>query len=232
MNTQSFAEQLADESRSMAIDLEPASNTLLVAWGGIAGALGMPPFEFFGLTRGLEVKKLFFRDLNQSWYHRGLPGVADSLIGIRSALEDMVAQAGTSRLVMVGNSMGGYAALLFGSWLGADVVHAFCPQTFLGWLERLKHLDFRWRRQIRRAQNSPQPRVLDLLPELKQRMAKSCHVYYSATNRLDKAHAERLRSSPRVTLHMYPVGGHQLVKFLRDNGSLREILMSSLTLQP
>jgi hypothetical protein len=40
------------------------SGTLLIAFGGMRGELGMPPFEFFGVTREMRTKLLFVRDLH------------------------------------------------------------------------------------------------------------------------------------------------------------------------
>jgi hypothetical protein len=38
----------------LALDLSIDSSSVLVAFGGIYGAMGMPPFEFFNLTRNLR----------------------------------------------------------------------------------------------------------------------------------------------------------------------------------
>ncbi len=45
---------------------------LLIAVGGGFGGLAIPPFEFFNLAKELPIKKLFIRDLDTLWYHRGL----------------------------------------------------------------------------------------------------------------------------------------------------------------
>lgn len=89
----SFREQLEDPRSPVALDLEPDSRTLLVAFGGIRGGLGLPPFEFFRLTGELPVKKVYVRDLRQRWYHRGLPGIASDLAGMRAFLRVVVEEA-------------------------------------------------------------------------------------------------------------------------------------------
>lgn len=62
-----FKKQIADPKNSIIKDLNLDSSTLLIAFGGINGALGIPPFEFFKITSELKVNKIYLRHLNQSW---------------------------------------------------------------------------------------------------------------------------------------------------------------------
>ena len=86
-------------------------HALLIAFGGIQGLLAIPPFEFFGLTRGLDVDKLYVRDHGQAWYQAGLPGLASNIGAIADYLRDTIAEADARRVVMVGNSMGGSTSM-------------------------------------------------------------------------------------------------------------------------
>ena len=215
----------------MVADFSANSDTLLVAFGGIAAGIGMPPFEFFRLVNDLSVKKLFVRDLEQAWYHRGLPGIATDIHGAAKYLAELIAEQGVGRTVFVGNSMGGYAAILFGTLLQANVAHAFAPQTFLDKTSRMLSLDRRWRGQIRKLQRTPNidASLLDLRRLLSQTQSGiETHVHFSALHRLDCIHAQRLRATANVTLHSYPLDGHNLVRHLRDTGVLRTLLLQSL----
>ena len=105
---------------------------LLILFGGIAGGVSMPVFEFFRLTSEMPGKKAFLRDPRRGWYQRGIPGIGDSALDVRDYLSRVIDRANVDRVVMAGASAGGYAALLFAAWCGADEAIAFSPQTFIG----------------------------------------------------------------------------------------------------
>ena len=192
--------------------------------------LAIPPFEFFGLTSGLDVDKLYVRDHGQAWYQAGLPGVASNLGAIADYLRDTIAEADARRVVMVGNSMGGYAAMVFGALVGADVVHSFAPQSFVDHLHRLWHRDTRWRKQMRAMYRLPENRHLDARRLLAGRRA-GCpiHVYYDAGDRLDAIHAERLDGLPGIELHAYSSGGHGVVRHMKASGELQGLLQGAIS---
>jgi hypothetical protein len=211
-------------------DAEPFSYTdadsevLLVAFGGLDRQIGIPRFEFMRLTGETPVKKLFVRDPCQAWYHRGLPGYSETLEQTAAALAERTRGAG--RLVVTGNSAGGYAALLFGSLLDADAVICFAPQTTLE-LEALHALgDSRWDDHLRPLfdAGAMDRRWLDLraLPANPR-----AHVYFDEDLEVDRLHAQRIEHL--ATLHAERgVGDHNLVKVMRDRGELAEVLGAAL----
>lgn len=226
--TSAFEEKIKNPTSPIAIDISSNSPILLVAFGGIIGALGMPPFEFFNITRNIETKKIYIRDLNQVWYHQGLKDVAADINGIAILLKDMIAKMKPERVVMVGNSMGGYASILFGSLLNVNAVHAFAPQTFIDRRNRLLSRDFRWKQQIRKTNRIGNKDFFDLKRLLITNNALDINIYYSTFHRLDRIHAERLKNMKGVKLHIVTEEGHGIVKHLRDTGMLKKILISSL----
>jgi hypothetical protein len=132
---------------------------------------------------------------------------------------------------MIGNSMGGFGAMLFGAMTGADEVHAFAPQTFVDPAQRARHADGRWPEQMRVVHSLGGPRYHDLRPVLDAREGGgSTHVHFSPDEPLDAVHAEHLRGLRDVHLHSYSVTGHghNLVRFLRDEGTLQHILDGAL----
>ena len=228
----SFDRALRDASTALASDYRAKAPTLLIAAGGVRQGLGLPPFEFFQLTRDLPVKRLYIRDVDQAWYQRGLPGVGNDVMAIAEFLQRQLREQHIERSVMIGNSMGGYAALLLGTLAGVDEVHAISPQTFLSPFRLIWHRDLRWWRQMRRVWFRPQTRASwDLRPILAS-SARNCHVHYSGSNRRDVAHAQHLAGIAGVSLHSYPEGGHQLVRNLRDSGALGDLLLRALAPHP
>ena len=143
-----FRQTLEDPHAPLSLDMDHDSPTLLVAFGGMAGQLGMPPFEFFKATGEIPVKRLFVRDLHQAWYHRGIPGHGSTLETAAASLGELIAGRDVERLVVAGNSAGGYAALVFGTLLGADAALCFAPQSILE-LDALAEMDdHRWDDQL------------------------------------------------------------------------------------
>ena len=219
----SVQEGLQDPERGVVADLDAPGDALLIAFGGIKGGLAMAPFEFFRVAAAIPAKRVFLRDHEQAWYQRGVRGLGASPAEVAAGLRDLIEQAGVSRVVMTGNSAGGYAALRFGMLCGADEVHAFSPQTFLGRAGRALARDLRWRRELTGVLRRPP----DLTRALREWPGPG-HVHFDATHRLDRLHAERLRALPGIHLHAYEGGEHAVVRSLRDDGRLGAILVSAL----
>lgn len=221
-----------DGGGPIAVDFAPKSNVLLIAFGGLKRGVGrIQPFEFFNLTRGVNCKKIYVRDMNLAWYHKGLPGIAKNIDGIAKHLKGLIKKSGAKKVVCVGNSAGGYAALLFGHLIGANVVLAFAPQTFISKHERKVHKDIRWEgAQMRNAHGSPtrQERYFNLKRVLGGRT--KYRIFYQRKSRLDKIHAERMRVVFTVILHPHDEGGgdHYLVVHLKKSGALKKILLREL----
>ena len=138
------------------------------------------------------------------------------------------------RIVVLGNSGGGYASLLLGALLDADRVCAVSPLTFIGPVARLIHADCRVPRMCLRAALSRDARrdFFDLRSVLsKHGLGTEFHIYFCRVGewgRLDALHANRMAALPNVHLHPYDEGGHTLVKLLRSRGELTGILARAL----
>lgn len=64
------------------------SKNLLVSFGGIRVGIGMPVYEFYRTLGNLECDKIFIKDVNQSWYHRGVNNDLDNLYKIAEYLQE------------------------------------------------------------------------------------------------------------------------------------------------
>jgi len=208
------------------------SRTLLLAFGGLVGQIGIPPFEFFSLTAQVPVKRLFVRDLRQAWYHRGIPGNGSGLGEVADALRRLLSHHEVDRLVVAGASAGGYAALLFGTLLGAHQVLCFAPQTVLE-LDILAEMDdHRWDRRLggQTAAGAVDARFTDLrrvLPAV--RCAETRYrIYFDDSLRADRLHAERLADLRGVRLYRFGRGSHNIARSLRDAGALERVLRGAL----
>jgi hypothetical protein len=227
-----FETRVDDPSVGVAADYSATSTTMLIAFAGMRLQMGMPPFEFFSLTQGLPVKRLFVRDPEHVWYHRGVPGYGRSIDELAARLREQIDQQDVDRVVVAGNSAGGYAALLFGTLLEADVVLSFSPKTFL--ISDDLHAIGDHRRDVNldrlASTGGPDPRYADLgtaLPALDNGKTRY-ELHYGSSMKLDEHHAKRVAHTPRLTLHPYPHDRHDLIRLLRGNGELSRLLISAL----
>jgi hypothetical protein len=151
-----------DFDGGLVMEAGPGSDVVICTFGGIQQGVGMPVFEFRRILAQFPADRLFLRDIRQAWYHNGVEGLGSSLLEVEDGLSRLLAPY--RRTVFVGNSMGGFAALYFGSRLAVDSVMAFAPQTFIGPMKRLRARDFRWRRQMARLHRRwlLRPHVFDL----------------------------------------------------------------------
>ncbi len=204
------------------------SDSLLVIFGGIKQGVGLPIFEFRNILKTIKCDKVFVRDQSQTWYHNGLDSQISNLTMVKDFLKNIISYKNYKRVIFLGNSMGGYAAILFGSLLGVTSVVAFSPQSFVGRITRYYHKDKRWQGQISKMykKNRGQKRYYDLkfVLNMTKKNPVPVHIYYSTNHRLDKIHSERLDSFENVVLHPYETDHHNLVRELRDRNILIKIL--------
>jgi hypothetical protein len=227
----SFEALVSRPDTHVVLDLATESRTLLILFGGIAGGVSMPVFEFFRITADFPVKKAFLRDPRRGWYQLGVPGVGDSAEAVKSLLDDVIARADVDRVIMAGASAGGFAALLFGAACQVDEVIAFSPQTFVDAENRSHANDARWPEQIATLHATVTGRdlALDLLEALPTRDGKTrFQVHVSADDELDVLHARRVADRHGVHIIEHERGGHRLVKTLRDRGILEDILRQAI----
>jgi hypothetical protein len=227
-----FHWDLGDPGIALAADMLSDSRTLLLAFGGMVGRIGIPPFEFFSLTEGIPVKRLFVRDPSQAWYHRGIPGHGSTLLELAQSLKRRLARERVERLIVAGNSAGGYAALVFGTLLGADIALCFAPQTVLDLNVLATMGDHRWDDRLteQTAAGAIDARFTDLTSVLSEaRRARSAYrIYFDTTLRPDRLHAERLSGLQGVRLYRFGQGSHSIARALRDSGALRRVLRQAL----
>jgi pimeloyl-ACP methyl ester carboxylesterase len=227
--TASFRQGLDDPQSGWTADFSDNEDLVLVAFGGRGNQIGMPPFEFLNLLSEVPVGKIFVRDIQQLFYQGGVVGLGQTIEEVATALESLL--AGRQKVAFIGNSGGGYAALLFGALLGIEQVMAISPQTFYCRSLRRLHKDQRWNDTVKDIYRLPrsQRRYLDLKPLLRRRtVSRHYQVYYGSGHPLDVRHATRLQALPGVVLCPQEGRKHNVAKPMRDDGTLKRILLELL----
>jgi hypothetical protein len=218
-----------DNQTAITEEFVAGSRKIFLFFGGIGHAIGMTPYEFYQSARILQHNKIFIRDFGQAWYQRGVCADGGDPYCLGEYLEQKIRESGASEIHFVGNSMGGFAALLFCAMLRRGSVIAFSPQTFTSKEKRSLHNDTRWPSEINRLHSSGKdtdiydlkPWIARMYPEMKAR------IFVSTSDELDEIHANELADFPHVEIHRYSYGGHGIVKTLRDNGSLAKIFLDA-----
>lgn len=214
-------------NEAIEIDLSKSGENLYVFFGGIAAGIAMPVFEFYNSSEIIEHHKIFLRDFSQCWYQDGLPSIGKDVYSTAKRLRNEIEIINPKKVYFVGNSMGGYAAILFSNLIGYGEVIAFAPQTFISPLLRIRHRDNRWKMQILNTYRKSffKRKVWDL----RALLARSNHrdkisVFVSKADKLDHIHAFHISGIERVCIHELEDGGHEVVKLLRDQGKLPAIM--------
>jgi pimeloyl-ACP methyl ester carboxylesterase len=208
--------------------VRPDDRVVLVAFGGLYMRVGVADYEFYVVTQDLPAGLIFLRDRSRRIYHNGLPELGRTFPEMADGLRRLI---GDRRWVAVGNSGGGFAALLFGALAGADEVHAFAPVTFLDSKKRKRYKDDRFSLDIDRINADPnvQRRYLDVKPWMKRPLRPTrFHLYYADAYDMDRLHAERLKRIRGTTLHPRAGKGHGVIRQFALSGELKEILRNAV----
>ena len=226
-NETDFLSKIKNSKEAIFTDTKSSNSTIIIAFGGMKGNLGIPVFEFFKILSPLDTKKMFIRDLDQNLYFGGLPGITDSIDGIGDHLKYKFEELGIKRVVVLGNSAGANAAVLFGILLNAEKVVAFSPKTFITPLKRILFWDHQWWENHIRVYFTKG--VKSEYWDLKKLLSKSdiktkFQLHYSLHNRIDSMHCERMSKCPNVTIKGYEYKGHDLVRHLKETGELQKII--------
>jgi pimeloyl-ACP methyl ester carboxylesterase len=223
-------DQGLDDQAAVLEETVPGSRKLILAFGGIKGALGMPTFEFYQSSSIINENRIFFRDFSQQWYHSGLRGMTRNVPETANYIRMLINRIAPEEVIFIGNSMGGFAAILFSTLLDIGRVVSFSPQTFISPLKRLSTGDTRWKWDVLDTYRASllKPKYYDLRHLLDNSPRHNqIDIYASSLDRLDMLHAKEISDFSNVHLHVYEVGGHRLVKDLRDAGLLQEILLGN-----
>jgi len=209
------------------IKLTANGTDLYIFFGGIAAGIAMPPFEFFNASKIVDENKIFIRDFSQCWYQDGLPGISEDIYSTATYIRRQIEQIKPDKVFFVGNSMGGFAAILFAGLIDKGEAIAFAPQTFISPFLRLKHRDTRWLKQISNTYRKSlfKRKVWNLKPFLLRSNSRNkISIFVSKADKLDRIHASHIADIPGVNVYEFDTGGHGIVKLLRDEGKLPAIM--------
>lgn len=215
------------ESNAVEVELSKNRSNLYIFFGGIAAGINMPPFEFYNSAKIIDENKIFIRDFSQSWYQNGLSKISKDIDSTVNFLKLQIKTIKPHKIFFVGNSMGGYAAIMFAQLIGKGEAIAFAPQTFISPMLRLKYQDSRWREEIYKTyiRGFFKKKIWDLKKLLIKSVTKQkISIFVSNKEYLDYIHATHIKGINGVNIYDFEDGGHGVVKLLRDEGKLPAIM--------
>ncbi len=218
------AEQVKDLNiESLLFRTKDQSQTLIVAFANLMPDNSLAPFCYLESLKKYPVNQLFIRDTHKFMYLRGIDQALDSVHKLSEFLCQQMVQFGNQKTIFLGNSSGGYAAVLYGILTRPDVVLAFAPRTYLDKKNRKKHLDFRNPHIVDTVAQASRSygfqRYLDLkkLDKHVRNHKTGFHLFWDRLYRIDDINASRMQSR-NYFHHPYDQGGHLIAKHLRDMG--------------
>lgn len=118
-------EMLVDEDDLQVSWLAGRGDRMVVSFTGIGhrqGAWQRIEFRKIASVNGENVV-VFVTDRRRTWFNAA--GLVDRIVG---AITNLAERLGIRRIATLGNSMGGYGAVLFANRIGAELAIAFVPQ--------------------------------------------------------------------------------------------------------
>ena len=211
----------------------------LVITFGFYNPDNLPHFDFYERMKriqqlsGVKMNLLMVRDLSRLWYQKGIGGMGDNIVEVTGCLMDMIRQIKPSKVITIGQSMGGYGALTFGALLEVDKIISFGPLSFFSTQMAMEISDFRWIAIMQEVdKNPPQPYVPDLVDIMKlSGNLPETHIIYGMLHDdginpgQDEYHAKRLQISDRVFLHPVNESTHTVVHYLKENKLINRLLI-------
>lgn len=205
---------------SIHFELASSSQVLLIIFASRNDIRANIQFQFRNLLSQVDIKKIFVRDVHDAWYSKGLKNIVDSIEGIAEYLNERIERIKPKKLVTLGSSSGGYAALLFGCLLNADQSIAFSPQT-----------------KIPRPRPFPDEDLLvdcdskyfDLHDLEWETVKTKFQIHYSEDYIPDKDAAIRMEKLANFSLCGYQAGKlHNIAGWLKNQGKLESILLEAI----
>ena len=222
---------------------------LVIAFGFVSWT-SRPAFDFYGRLRKLEqvsgqpLNKILVRDSGNAWYHRQIAGLGNHVDETAQALRELVRRIAPSTITTLGQSMGAYAAVMFGLLLDAQQIVAFGPLSFLDVQQARLYHELRWLPVMESlAQDPPLSGYYDLAALCRARATEHTQLHLvfgtrpdaansgasaSESVNLDAMHAQRLAAFGRCTLHPFPQSGHAVVQHLIDTKRINGVLASCI----
>lgn len=200
-------------------------------------------FYLFGRSKKLEelssqpLNRIMLRDRSNQWYLRGVDGVGNSPTQVVDRLNYIIAAMMPSQVWCIGESMGGFAAIMYGILLNASRIVSFGSLSTFSPSFASQYRDLRWHSIMKRLGEDPISITTDL-PTLAHHygfdnplhivVGTSAGAQAPESINLDVMHSQRFAGLSSVHYHYYPEGEHAVTAWLASNRQFDALLMRCL----
>ena len=210
------------------------SDILLITFAGMGWKKSVPTFIFYNFLKKYDnIDKFFLRDIKMRYYLTGLKNNTDNLNDTIEFIKKIITKKKYKKIIGLGCSAGGYAAILFGTLLQFDKIIAFSPQVVLTSKKESLIDDIynapqtcKWLSEMNKNDSFYQ-KCLDLKNFIPFNNEINIHYSVNGTRGCDKKHALYLESN-NCKIIEHPGNDHMIALTLRNNGKLKEIIDSCL----
>ena len=212
-------------SESLVVEAGLDPSVLIAVFSGLRGRWGSRRFDFVRTTQSLRYSRILCRDPYSAWYHNGIGEEAPGIRQLAEVLRERIEELAPTVKIFIGNSAGGYAAMLFGHMLEADMVHAFSPQTCLkaSYVKRYRNLDQQWKADAYAED------LFDLKAVLKRHNGRTTYfVHMCENNDNDRGAADWVAARKGVRICSYPCTSHGVARHMAKEKLLYKMLQPDL----
>ena len=209
------------------------SDILLVSFGSMGRDNKLiPSFNFYNLlSKNQTFDKLFLRDIDRNYFLTGLKNSTSNLQETIELINRLTTKKRYRKIISIGASAGGFAAILFGNLLNFSKIIAFNPQTVI-----TKEKENIVKDKFYTVEISKKLRNLNLSNALYQKCLNlknlipfktETEIHYSHLSEIDKNHAKFIEHE-NCKLIKHNSSSHLLALQLRDAKDLEDIIVKSL----
>lgn len=199
----------------------PGAITMLFVFTGAAHQFGGPLRVIHQWFRRLGVSVVYLFDMDWTYYLGGIGGLSGSIEGATAAMKEIAQNAGATSLRCLGNSGGGFGAILYAAHLAASRTLAFSPPTAIR-----ESLEAVTRKVPQTREMATGSGAIELRAVYERsRIGGEYRVYYPEQNEHDRSEALNLASLPGFDLRPLPgVRNHNLIPHLVSTGQFEREL--------
>ena len=210
------------------------SDILIISFSGMGWKNSIPTFNFYNMFKSYKfIDKLFLRDIKCKYYLTGLQNNTKTFQETIEFIKKLTEVKQYRKIIAIGCSSGGFAAILYGHLLKFTKVIAFSPQVVLTQTkEDLIHDIYnapktcKYLRDLNK-ENELYQDSLDLKNFLPLNTEVDIHYACNANKGSDKKHALYLQSK-KCKIFEYDSNNHMIALELRDKGILKKIIENEL----
>jgi tetratricopeptide (TPR) repeat protein len=210
----------------------PGADTAIFIFAGIGGGFSYLPLSHIdAVLADYHASVVYLRDYSARAYFEGIRAVAPTREETVRRLGEIATGLGARRVVMLGSSVGGFAAIRYATELGADAAVSFSAPTTLDpefeLVGKLNSGDNPGR--MKRALGILVPGEKDLVRDIAQAPATRVFYYYAEQYSAENEHAQRFSGLSNVALRpISAVSDHFVVLHAIADGEFDRLLVDDL----